>query len=261
MATADEVRQQIREALERYFALEAELQQLEKDRFRVCIFGSARIRPEDPTYKTVHRVAGMLAGLGIDIVTGGGPGLMEAANLAVFEAKKRESRSIGLPIQLPRSQELANRHLDIKSEHKRFSSRLDEFMRLSHAVVVAPGGIGTLLELLYAWQLVQVGMLERRPIVLLDRRLYCGLIDWMKEQLLGRGFVGPHDFDWVHVVDTPEEVLPIIQPELEKFRARQAQKPDGAGRAEEAGRILEKLEQKKAETSQTAPAPSEHQPV
>src|SRR5437764_7530205 len=192
--TADEVRQQIQHALEQYYSLEAQLQQLEKDRFRVCIFGSARIRPEDPVYKTVYETAHMLAELKIDIVTGGGPGLMEAANRAVQDARNEVSQSIGLPIQLPRAHELANKHLDIKSEHKRFSSRLDEFMRLSHAVIVAPGGIGTLLELTYVWQLIQVGMVEERSIVLLDSRLWDGLLEWMRRDLLGRGFVSAGDF-------------------------------------------------------------------
>jgi len=249
MATVEEVRRQIQHTLEQYFQLEMTLQQLEKDQFRVCIFGSARIRPEDPTYQEVCEMATLLADLGIDIVTGGGPGLMEAANQAVRQAAGHTGRSIGVTIQLPRSQELANKHLDIKSEHRRFSSRLDEFMRLSHAVVVAPGGIGTLLELMYVWQLVQVGMLEPRPIVLMDRSLYSGLLEWMREQLLGRGFVSAHDFGWVYCVDTPQEVLPFIKEELEKFRARQEQKPDGAPKAEEASRMLEMLEQKQEEGS------------
>src|ERR1051326_8722724 len=191
MATVDEVREQIRTTLEQYFRLESELQQLEKDRFRVCIFGSARIRPEDPTYQMVYDTARLLAGLNIDIVTGGGPGLMEAANRAVRDAHNELSQSIGLPTQLPRAHELANKHLDIKSEHRRFSSRLDEFMRLSHAVVVAPGGIGTMLELMYVWQLIQVGMVEQRPLVLLDRSFWNGLLAWMREQVLGHRLVGP----------------------------------------------------------------------
>jgi hypothetical protein len=244
MSTIDEVRQQIQRTLDQYFHLEAELQQLEKDRFRVCVFGSARIRPEDPVYETVYQLTRMLADLGIDIVTGGGPGLMEAANRAVQDVHSDLSRSIGLPIQLPRSQELANKHLDIKSEHKRFSSRLDEFMRLSHAVVVAPGGIGTLLELMYVWQLIQVGMIEPRAVVLLNRSLWEGLLDWMHREMLGRHLIGEHDFDWVHCVDTPEEVLELIKPEVEKFRARQQEKPGGEGRAAEASRILEQIDQK-----------------
>jgi uncharacterized protein (TIGR00730 family) len=242
----EELREQIQRTLERYFALEAELKQLEKDRFRVCIFGSARIRPEDPVYKTVYETSRMLAELKIDIVTGGGPGLMEAANRAVQDARNNVSQSIGLPIQLPRAHELANKHLDIKSEHKRFSSRLDEFMRLSHAVIVAPGGIGTLLELMYVWQLIQVGMVEERPVVLLGHDYWDGLLAWMQEELLGRSFISPGDFDWVHCVDAPEDALAFIRTELEKFRAHQESKPEGAPRAAEASQMLEELEKKQA---------------
>ena len=244
MAAIDEVRQQIQTTLERYFALEAELKQLEKDRFRICIFGSARIRPEHPVYQTVYELTRLLTELRIDVVTGGGPGLMEAANRAVRDVANEESQSIGVTIHLPRSQELANKHLDIKSEHKRFSSRLDEFMRLSHAVIVAPGGIGTLLELLYVWQLIQVGMIERRAVVLLDRSLWEGLLAWMRQELLGRRYVSPGDFDWIHCVDTPQEALTFVKAELEKFRAQQERKPDGAGRAAEATQIIQELEKK-----------------
>jgi len=247
MPTIDEVRAQIQRTLDQYFDLESELQRLEKDRFRVCIFGSARIRPEDPTYQMVYRMARMLAELNIDIVTGGGPGLMEAANRAVRDAHNGQSQSIGLPIHLPHSHELANKHLDIKSEHKRFSSRLDEFMRLSHAVIVAPGGIGTLLELVYVWQLIQVRMIESRAVVLLDSSLWGGLLEWMREQLLGRGFVSAGDFAPVHCVDTPEEALMYIKEELEKFRAQQEQKPEGAARAAEAAWMLEELEKQRPE--------------
>jgi len=248
MPTAEEVREKIRRTLEEYFSLEDELRILEKDRFRVCIFGSARIRPEDPTYQGVYDLARLLADLNIDIVTGGGPGLMEAANRAVRDARNEASQSIGLPIHLPRSQELANRHLDIKSEHRRFSSRLDEFMRLSHAVIVAPGGIGTLLELLYVWQLIQVHMIEPRPIVLMDRSLWRGLIDWMKDTMLARCFISAGDFGCIHCVDSREEILPVIKAELEKFLAHQEARPDpeGAVRAEEAARIIEELDRKQA---------------
>lgn len=257
MPSVEEVRKQIARTLEQYFTLEAELKQLEKDRFRVCIFGSARTRPEDPVYQTVHRLAVMLAGLNIDIVTGGGPGLMEAANRGVREAHNGLSQSIGLPIHLPRSQELANKHLDIKSEHQRFSSRLDEFMRLSHAVIVAPGGIGTLLELMYVWQLIQVGMIEPRAVILLDSSLWGGLLDWMKAEMASRRLVSPHDFDCLHCVDTPEEVLPYIKAELEKFRAQQQLNPAGAAPAAEATRMLDELNRQNvptAETESTTPA-------
>src|SRR5439155_276471 len=184
--SVQEVRERLQRLLEEYMEVEVELRKLEDTQFRVCIFGSARIRSQDPTYKEIYCLALELARLGMDIVTGGGPGLMEAANRGVQDARNGRSKSYGLPILLPRRDEVPNKHLDIKSEHKRFSSRLDEFMRLSGAVVVAPGGIGTLLELFYVWQLLQVGLLEKRPVILLGTPFWQGLLDWMREQQLGK---------------------------------------------------------------------------
>ena len=137
------------------------------DFYRVSIFGSARIKQGTEEYNRVENLAFQLSKLGVDIVTGGGPGLMEAANLG---AKKgcNHTRSFGLAIELPFESD-ANSHLDVKYQHRRFSSRLDEFMRISHAVVVTPGGIGTLLELFYTWQLLQVKHISPRPILLLYR--------------------------------------------------------------------------------------------
>lgn len=247
MPTIDQVRTQIQRTLQHYFTLEKQLQQLESDRFRVCIFGSARLQPDHPTYEEVYQLSRMLAELNIDIVTGGGPGLMEAANKGLYDAESSIGRSYGLTIELPRSLELANRHLDIKSEHRRFSSRLDEFMRLSHAVVVAPGGIGTLLELVYVWQLIQVGMLEPRPVILLGREFWEGMLAWMREQMLGGGFIAARDLDWVICVDQPKEALPQIKDALEKFRAQQEQKPGGEASAQQAARMLGALEEKRVE--------------
>ena len=124
------------------------LTEMETDFYRVCIFGSARIGEGSSVYRQVEALAAALAKEGVDIVTGGGPGLMEAANKGAKAGASATglARSFGLPIDLPFETD-ANSHLDVKSQHRRFSSRLDEFMRLSHAVVVVPGGIGTLLEL------------------------------------------------------------------------------------------------------------------
>jgi predicted Rossmann-fold nucleotide-binding protein len=150
---------------------------------------------------------------------------MEAANIGVQQAKHPGTLSYGLTIDLPAVREAANRHLDIKSEHYRFSSRLDEFMRLSHAVIVAPGGIGTLLELAYVWQLIQVRLIERRTIVLLQRTFWEGLLAWMRQEMLGRCLVSSSDFDGVHAVDAPEEAVDLIRVELERFTAQQHPSP------------------------------------
>jgi uncharacterized protein (TIGR00730 family) len=242
---------------ERYVTSEQELAQLEEDRFRVCIFGSARIRPSDPTFRMVRKLAKTLAMLGIDIVTGGGPGLMDAANHGEKDAHANGVLSIGLPIALPDRPEPANKHLDIKSEHSRFSTRLDEFMRLSHAVIVAPGGIGTLLELAYSWQLIQVHLLHPRPIVLLGREFWGGLLHWMQEQQVSRGFVSPPDMAVVHFADTEAEVLELICPALEQFRAERQQAGDRP-KAEEASLMLEHADELRDSPEHQEPLPGAH---
>lgn len=204
----------------RAMMIEAELRTLDDNRFyRCCIFGSARIQPGSKAYEDVFKLARYLAWNGIDTLTGGGPGLMEAANKGAKlgqEEKKSKSLSYGLSIQLDFEPE-ANKHLDVKRHHQRFSSRLDDFMRLSHSIVVTPGGIGTLLELYFTWQLIQVRHIERRPLILLDKTFWSGLIDWMREFPLERGLVGAKDVDGISIVDTPEEALELITEHQKQF--------------------------------------------
>ncbi|MCB0336042.1 MAG: LOG family protein [Bdellovibrionales bacterium] len=208
---------------QRAMMIEDELKALDDDRFyRVCIFGSARIKPETPAYEDAFALARMLAWEGIDILTGGGPGLMEAANKGALlgrEEKKTKALSYGLSIELDFEPE-PNSHLDIKRHHHKFSSRLDEFMMLSHSIIATPGGIGTLLELYFAWQLIQVRHMSFRPLVLMDRAYWTGLIDWMKEYQLGRGLVSAENFDCIHIVDTPEEVVEIISKHHKQLREK-----------------------------------------
>ncbi|GAG52460.1 unnamed protein product, partial [marine sediment metagenome] len=160
--------------------------------FRVAIFGSARIKPNDPRYKQIESLAMMIAKEGIDVVTGGGPGIMEAANKGHQEGGKgKKVHSFGLNIKISKEQ-MANKHLDIKKDFKRFSGRLDHFMYLSNAVVVAPGGIGTMLELLYTWQLVQVKHICSIPIILLGP-LWPDFIKWVEKWPLKKGLISPED--------------------------------------------------------------------
>lgn len=203
--------------------IEHELQKLESKFYRVCIFGSARIKAENPIYKNVQNLARLLATLGIDILTGGGPGLMEAANKGAQEGKleaKSKTRSYGLSIQLE-FEPLPNSHLDIKRHHHKFSSRLDDFMRLSNSVILTPGGIGSLLELLFTWQLMQVKHLPPRPIVLMDKVFWSGFIQWMTDFPLARKLMSPGDFECISIVDTPEEVFEIIKDHYQLFLAQQ----------------------------------------
>lgn len=194
------------------------LTEMETDFYRVCIFGSARIGPKSPIYAQVEELAAALAKEGVDIVTGGGPGLMEAANKGA-KAAAVGARSIGLPIDLPFEND-ANSHLDVKSQHRRFSSRLDEFMRLSHAVVVVPGGIGTLLELLYTWQLLQVEHIKPRPFLLLAHDdIWTTFMEWLKKWPLQQQLMSQADFDRVHVVRSVSEVVKILEPDISRFRA------------------------------------------
>ena len=152
---------------------------LSNDRFRVAIFGSARLRKDSPEYHLVFNLARLIASAGMNIVTGGGPGLMEAASNGFYEGKKDGSiNSIGLNITLPNEQHFAA-HLDIKEQFDRFSERLDGFAALSNAFVVMPGGIGTILELFYTWQLAQVKEIVNKPLVLMGE-MWLDLLKWMR---------------------------------------------------------------------------------
>ena len=184
------------------------------DYFRVSIFGSARIKPETHEYKQVYELAKKLVKNKVDIVTGGGPGLMEAANLGAKNVKSK-SKSFGLHIDLP-FETSPNEHLDITYHHKRFSSRLDEFMRISHAVIVTPGGIGTVLELLYTWQLIQVNHISKRPVILLGD-MWNGLIEWMKSEPLRKCLIDGSDFDHIKVVQNIDDVVILLKPLINDF--------------------------------------------
>ena len=182
--------------------------------YRVSIFGSARIKPDTKEYKGVYTLAKELAENGADIVTGGGPGLMEAANAGAKEGSSK-SKSFGIRIDLP-FEATPNEHLDIKFYHKRFSSRLDEFMRISHAVVVTPGGIGTLLELLYTWQLIQVDHISARPIILVGD-MWNGFFDWIKSEPLKAQLLDKSDLDNIVIVKNVHEVTKLLKPEIKAF--------------------------------------------
>jgi len=132
---------------------------------------------------------------------------MQAAN-AGHRSVASGSQSIGLNIKLPHEQ-VANPFLDIKKEFDRFSGRLDTFMSFSDAVVVAPGGIGTLLELFYSWQLVQVGHICKTPIILFGD-FWRPLVHWLNEEVLRRGFIGADDLQGVFLLDSPSEVVELI---------------------------------------------------
>ena len=183
---------------------------INKKHFRVAIFGSARTKKNDPTYKQVHSLAKNLAKEKIDVITGGGPGLMDAASRGHHAVGDRSgSHSIGLTIRLPREQHDAY-HLDIKEDFHKFSGRLDTFMKLSNVVVVAPGGIGTMLEFFYTWQLVQVNHICDIPIIMLGS-MWQGLLDWVKKQPLKKKLLSKEDLKSIFIVKNNFEAMKIIK--------------------------------------------------
>ncbi len=180
-----------------------------EEHFRVAIFGSARIEQNDATYRTVYELAKHIGEAGYDIVTGGGPGLMEAAN-AGHEAgdPSNKTRSLGLLIKLPNEQR-ANSHLDIKQEYSYFTQRLQGFIQLSNAVVVAPGGIGTFLELVYTWQLEQVGFVRDIPIILLGE-MWEELVQWVQRWQVANAYIDPEDLNFVFCVKDEDVAMQLI---------------------------------------------------
>ncbi len=196
--------------------IDSMLTKMEDDFYRVSIFGSARIKANTKNYQEAYELAFQLAMRGVDIVTGGGPGLMNAANKGAKDGGQK-SRSFGLPISLPFESD-ANQHLDVKREHRRFSSRLDEFMRISHAVVVTPGGIGTILELFYTWQLLQVQHITPRPIILMGgEKMWPELLDWLHKWPLKMGLMAESDFNNISFCKTIEDVIAVLEPEIKRF--------------------------------------------
>ena len=176
--------------------------------YKVAIFGSARIREGDQDYRDVFEISRGLAEAGFDIVTGGGPGIMQAGN-AGHKSVGSEQHSIGLNIKLPFEQD-DNKYLDIKKEFARFSGRLDAFMSLSDAVIVAPGGIGTILELFYSWQLVQVEHICETPIILYGE-LWTGLLAWLKEEIMSRGLFNKEEMHSIFHLTSTTQVIDLIK--------------------------------------------------
>jgi len=184
-------------------------QELDSNHFRVTIFGSARIKKEDETYKQVFNLSKDIASHNIDVITGGGPGIMEAASWGHHEGKgSSKIHTIGLNIKVPHEQ-MPNVYLDTTVNYPRFSERLDSFMLLSNLVVVASGGIGSLLELMYTWQLIQVKHVKKIPIILMGE-MWFEFIDWIKKYLLKNNFIKKEDLDYIHLVKNNEEAMEII---------------------------------------------------
>jgi len=183
-----------------------------RQNYRVTIFGSARLKPGSLAYEGVKQLASDLTEMGCDIMSGGGPGLMQAANEGALSADpKGLHRSVGIRVQLPFEQEL-NPFVGQAYEHRTFFSRLHHFMIISDAFVVVPGGIGTLLELSLAWQLLQVRKLYNTPLILVGK-MWAELVEWGRLNMLKRGseLASEVDFTIPRCVDTIEETVNLIR--------------------------------------------------
>jgi len=196
--------------------------ELNHNHFRVAVFGSARIRKNTQVYKLVYNLARLIASAGMDLVTGGGPGLMDAASEGYHRGKKDDTQhSIGLNIKLPHEQKETS-HLDIKKDFERFSGRLDHFMLLSHAVVVAPGGVGTLLGLFYTWQLMQVKQICNMPIILMGD-MWFGLMEWLEREPLKGKLIDPEDLSLLFATRNCEEAFTVLSKCHEAYRNGEAE--------------------------------------
>jgi hypothetical protein len=172
----------------------------------VSIFGSARIKPDSPYYQLTERIARLLSDAGFSVISGGGPGVMEAANKGAFHGK---SPSIGLNIQLPMEQK-SNPYQDISQTFRHFFARKYMFVRFASAYVVMPGGFGTLDELLEALTLIQTGKTPKIPLILVGDGFWNGLIDWFRAQLVTAGMIDPADVDLIRIIDEPEAIVAAI---------------------------------------------------
>ena len=194
------------------------LQPSRRDRYRVTIFGSARAKPGTVAYEETKRAAKALAEMGCDIITGGGPGLMQAANAGVDSAG--ESRSMGIRVDLPFEQEV-NPFVELAFEHRTFFTRLHHFVIASDAFIVAPGGIGTVLETTMIWQLLQVRHLENTPLILVGK-LWPGLVEWVRDSMLSfeTPLINPEDVDIPVCVKDADEAIAIIRRHREEWSRR-----------------------------------------
>jgi len=173
----------------------------------VTVFGSARLKPSDPYYKLTVELGKQLARRKIAVITGGGPGLMEAANKGAAQAK---GKSVGLNIELPHEQS-GNRYANVPLHFHYFFARKVCFVKYSMAFVFMPGGFGTLDELAEVLTLVQTQRIPRFPLILVGKKFWAGLLAWMKAQMQERRqMISPGDLNLVRVVDTPEEAVEII---------------------------------------------------
>jgi uncharacterized protein (TIGR00730 family) len=172
----------------------------------VAIFGSARTSPNDPVYQAAKETAALLARAGFAVITGGGPGIMEAANRGAFEAG---GMSVGCNIELPQEQG-ANPYQTLSLKFKYFFVRKMMFVKYSNAFIIFPGGFGTLDELFESLTLIQTKKIRDFPVVLYGARYWKGMIDWIRDVALTEGKISANDLKLLHLTDSPSEIVEII---------------------------------------------------
>ena len=178
----------------------------------VSVFGSARVPADHPYYRLTEEIARQLSDAGFSVISGGGPGVMEAANKGAFFGR---SLSVGLNIQLPHEQ-ISNQYQDVSQTFRHFFARKVMFVKFASAYVVVPGGFGTMDELMEAMTLVQTQKIRRIPIILVQESYWRGLIDWMKDRMISEGMIDAADMDLIKIIDEPKQVVEAIFNHYEK---------------------------------------------
>lgn len=189
-----------------------------RERYRVTIFGSARAQPGSFAYEEVKRIAAALAEMGCDVITGGGPGLMQAANEGAAAAGAPDrSSSVGIRVDLPFEQEV-NPYVDEQFEHKTFFTRLHHFVLTSDAFIVTPGGIGTVLELTLVWQLLQVRHVRDTPLILVGT-MWQEFVEWARQYLLNAStpLISPEDIEIPSCVQSADEAIALLKSHHERW--------------------------------------------
>ncbi|MBI5843459.1 MAG: TIGR00730 family Rossman fold protein [Deltaproteobacteria bacterium] len=172
----------------------------------VSIFGSARMSPDDPNYALAEEIARLCVKEGFAVITGGGGGVMEAANKGAAQAG---GKSVGLNIKLPFEQK-PNPYANVQLEFKYFFIRKVMFVKYALAYIVLPGGFGTLDELFEAVTLIQTKRIRPFPVILVGSEHWNGLVNWIRKNLLGSGRISPKDMDIIHVMDEPEKIVQLL---------------------------------------------------
>lgn len=183
------------------------IETLSKLKNSVTIFGSARVRPEDPYYKKTEYLARRLAENGFSVITGGGPGIMEAANKGAAAAG---GQSVGMNIRLPYEQK-PNPYANTIIEYKYFFIRKVMFVKYAVAYVILPGGFGTMDELFEALTLIQTKRIKGFPVIMMGREYWQGLLDWLKNTMLQNDKIEPHDLEIIQVIDDPDDIVRHIK--------------------------------------------------